>query len=66
MAEEILEEIAKDVHDIQFAIDRAKILISAMKEAGEDTHEMEADIRLLEVRKTKWERMLKARGITIP
>jgi len=65
MADEILQEIAGDVKNIQVAIDRAKILISAMKEAGEDTHEMEADIRLLEVRKTKWERMLKARGISI-
>ena len=64
MADEILQEIAGDVKEIQVAIDRAKILISAMKEAGEDTHEMEADIRLLEVRKTKWERMLKSRGIS--
>jgi len=65
MGDEILQEIAVDVKDIQTAIDRAKVLISAMKEAGEDTHEMEADIRLLEVRKTKWERMLKARGISV-
>lgn len=65
MAEEILQEIAVDVKNIQTSIDKAKILISAMKEAGEDTHEMEADIRLLEVRKIKWERMLKSRGITI-
>ncbi len=65
MADEILQEIAADVKDIQTAIDRAKVLISAMKEAGEDTHEMESDIRLLEIRKTKWERMLKARGISI-
>ncbi len=65
MAEEILQEIAVDVKNIETSIDKAKILISAMKEAGEDTHEMEADIRLLEVRKIKWERMLKSRGITI-
>jgi len=64
MADEILQEIATDVKSIQTAIDRAKVLISAMKEAGEDTHEMESDIRLLEVRKTKWERMLKSRGIS--
>ncbi len=65
MGDEILNEIAVDVQEIQKAIDRAKLLISAMKEAGEDTHEMEADIRLLEIRKTKWERMLKARGISV-
>ena len=65
MADEILNEIAVDVKEIQTAIDRAKVLISAMKEAGEDTHEMEADIRLLESRKIKWERMLKSRGISI-
>jgi len=65
MADEVLESIAKDVRDIQTSLDRAKTLISAMKEAGEDTHEMEADVRTLEIRKTKWERMLKSRGISI-
>jgi hypothetical protein len=65
MADEVLESIAKDIRDIQTSLDRAKTLISAMKEAGEDTHEMEADVRTLEIRKTKWERMLKSRGITI-
>lgn len=65
MADPILEEIANDVREIEKTLIRAKILISAMKEADEDVHEMEADVRLLEVRKVKWERMLKARGISI-
>jgi len=65
MADEILESIAKDVTEINQTITRVKGLISAMKEAGEDVHEVEADIRTLEVRKVKWERMLHARGITI-
>jgi len=65
MADEILESIAKDVTEINQTITRVKGLISAMKEAGEDVHEVEADIRTLEVRKVKWERMLHARGITV-
>ena len=65
MADEILESIAKDITEINQKIVQAKTLITAMKEAGEDVHEMEADIRTLEVRKVKWERMLHARGITI-
>jgi len=63
MANEILETISKDIHEIDAIIVEAKELISAMKEAGEDVHELEAELRLLEVRKTKWERMLSARGL---
>lgn len=65
MADEVLENIAKDIKDINTSITRAKTLITAMKEAGEDVHELEADIRTLEIRKVKWERMLTARGITL-
>jgi len=65
MADPILESIAKDITEINQKIAQAKNLISAMKEAGEDVHEMVADIQTLEVRKVKWERMLHARGITI-
>lgn len=65
MPDPILEEIAEDVRQIQTSIARARTLISAMKEAGEDVHEMESDIRLLAVRKEKWERMLKAKGISV-
>ena len=63
MANEILETIAKDIHEIDAIIVEAKELISAAKEAGEDVHQMQSDLNLLEVRKTKWERMLSARGL---
>lgn len=63
MGSEILETIAKDIHEIDAIIVEAKELILAAKEAGEDVHQMQADLNLLEVRKTKWERMLSARGL---
>lgn len=63
MGNEILVTIAKDIKEIDTIIATAKDLISAAKEAGEDVHEQEAELRLLEVRKTKWERMLSARGL---
>lgn len=63
MGNEILQTIAKDIHEIDSIIIEAKELISAAKEAGEDVHQMQADLNLLEVRKTKWERMLSARGL---
>ncbi|KKM01097.1 hypothetical protein LCGC14_1797800 [marine sediment metagenome] len=63
MASEILQNIAKDIHRVDGFIAEAKELISASREAGEDTHEMEAEMKLLEIRKLKWERMLSARGL---
>ena len=62
MASEILRGIAADIKDVQVAIDEAEDLIAAMKEAGETVTEMEAELRDLKIRKTKWERMLTARG----
>lgn len=63
MPSEILQNIAKDIQEVDSIIEEAKELISAAKEAGEDTHVMEADMRLLEIRKMKWQRMLSARGL---
>lgn len=63
MASEILQNIAKDIHEVDAIIEEAKELISAAREAGEDTKEMEVEMRLLEVRKMKWQRMLSARGL---
>ena len=65
MDNDIYKSLANDIAEINTAISQAKELISAMKEAGEDTHEFEADLKTLEIRKVKWERMLKARGISI-
>jgi len=63
MASEILQTIAKDIQEVDSIIIEAEELISAAKEAGEDTKEMEASMMLLKVRKMKWQRMLSARGL---
>lgn len=63
MANPILESISKDIQEVEAIIEQAEELISAAKEAGEDTKEMEAEMMLLKIRKTKWQRMLSARGL---
>jgi len=63
MPSEVLKNVAQDFKRVQPAIEEAEELIKAMKEAGEDTAVMEAELRKLTIRKTKWERMLKARGL---
>lgn len=63
MANEILEGIAQDLVTVESALAEAKDLVSAMKEAGEDVSGWETEIRALEIRKVKWERMLQGRGI---
>ena len=63
MASEILKTIASDIKDIDGIIEEAEELISAMKEAGEETHDQVASLQLLKVRKAKWQRMLQARGL---
>lgn len=63
MTSQVLRDIASDFKRVDPAIKEAEELISAMREAGEDTTQMEADLRGLKLRKGKWERMLKARGL---
>ena len=63
MPSEVLKNIAEDFKRVDPAIQEAEELILAMREAGEDTVKMEAEIRTLKTRKTKWERMLKTRGL---
>ncbi|MBW8036355.1 MAG: hypothetical protein FVQ79_12175 [Planctomycetes bacterium] len=64
MANEILKGIAEDMKEVDVAITEARDLVSAMKEAGEDVSALESDMRDLEIRKVKWDRMLKSRGVT--
>lgn len=64
MPNQILEGIAQDIKGVETALTEAKDLVSAMKEAGEDVSTWETEIRSLEIRKVKWERMLQGRGIT--
>jgi len=63
MASEILKTISGDIEAVTGKIEEAQELISALKEAGEDTSKLEIDLRTLIVRKTKWENMLRARGL---
>lgn len=63
MPSQVLKDIASDFARVEPAIQEADELIKAMREAGEDTTQMEADLRSLKLRKGKWERMLKARGL---
>jgi len=65
MANEVLDGIATDLGKINQEIKTAKEYLSVLKDAGEDTSKMEADIRTLEIRKAKWERTLEARGYKI-
>ncbi len=62
--EEILQGIAQDLSEANEAVETAEVLISAMKEAGEETAELETQLRSLKMRKSKWEKMLKGRGFT--
>lgn len=63
MSSEVLKTIAGDFKKVDPAIEEAEELITAMREAGEDVVSMEAELRVLKTRKTKWTRMLKARGL---
>jgi hypothetical protein len=66
MAHPVLEQAGKDMADINNKVREARELIAAMKEAGEDTTGHESDLKGIEIRKTKWERMLANRGVVIP
>ncbi len=63
MPSEVLKNIAKDFPQVQPAVDEARELITALKEAGEPTTDLETELRALIIRKKKWETMLKARGL---
>jgi len=63
MASEILQSIGSDIKEVNNKVEEARELISAMKEAGEETAQMETELRALIVRKTKWENMLHSRGL---
>ena len=60
----VLQSVAEDIKNISRELGRAKTLVQVLKDAGEDVAKMEADIRNLEIRKKKWERVLSARGIS--
>ncbi len=65
MSDVMFQRIAKDLGSIRAKFNEASDLINAMREAGEPTAELEGELRKLEVRKDKWERMLEARGFKV-
>lgn len=65
MADEILEQIAADIKSVNERLTRARDLAEALREAGEDTTKIDSQIHQLEVRKSRWEAMLKGRGYDV-
>ena len=63
MANEVLKSIADDIRVIDKDIQEAEALLSAMSEAGEDVTELKADLQAAKLRRERWVRMLKARGV---
>lgn len=62
---EIFQEVADDIKNAEHDMENARVLIDAMKEAGEEVIEMEKDFRDTRLRVDKWKRMLKSRGANI-
>lgn len=65
MSDIMFQRIARDLSSIKSQYVVAVDLISAMKEAGEDTTEVESTLRGLQIRQDKWTRMLEARGFKV-
>ena len=65
MAEDILGKVAQDLSSINENVFLARELISALKDAGEEVTEQENNLRTLERRKVRWEKMLQERGYAI-
>ena len=63
MASEVLKNVAEGLKSVDVQIAEAHELISALKEAGENTMQLETDLRALVIRKDRWVKMLKARGL---
>lgn len=63
MANDALKQVAQDFKTVAPKMAEAQELIDAMKESGEDTSQMETDLRKLRQRALKWERMLKAKNL---
>lgn len=63
MENEILQKVSQDMIRVDLELTKAKDLIKALKEAGENVTELEKQIKDLERRRTKWQNMLAARGL---
>ena len=66
MANQILEDAAKRLADIEVRKKNAYELIEVLRDAGEDTSTLSAELRNLENRARQFENALSKRGITVP
>ena len=55
--------IGADFAEMDRRMKTARAMVALAKDAGEDTSEMEAELRRLAIKKDKWEAALKARGV---
>ena len=62
MNSEILKSVKGDLETREPKIEEAEELIATLKEVGEDTREMETQLRTLKIRRDKWKKVLIARG----
>jgi len=62
MSDDVLDQIAEDIKNLKPKLDRARDLIEAAREAGEDVTALQSQLNDLEMRKARWVRMLRRRG----
>ena len=64
MPQQVLQGVASDLRTIDEKIGTANQFLSIMKEAGENTAAMEAELRTLQIRKDKWQKVINNRIAT--
>ena len=62
---EVLTQLAGEISKVNRELEDTKDLISALREAGEETTDLEAEYTKTEIRKKRWQTMLEARGISV-
>lgn len=62
---DVLTQLGGEISKINREIDETHELITALREAGEETAELESELKKTEIRKNRWQNMLEARGISV-
>ena len=57
------QALGADFSEVEKRIETARAMINLAKAAGEDTAQWEADLRQAVIKKDKWARALKERGV---
>ena len=60
-----IQAIGADFGEMERRMETAKAMVALAKDAGEDTSEWEAELRRLAIKKDKWARALKSRGVDV-